>query len=227
MFLVEQPGDPAVVLVEGDDGLGEEHDIGVPLHQLILQRDELDLLDEVHLLADPALGVGAEIASVLDEEGVIADHGHRPRVVVHVFHALDVLDHHEVACLETVRRTGCHSSPFLVGDIADADLRKLYARVEHLPLLSEISGEQPEEAELNGEHDHCLRVLLRAYELINGHDSSDIIDIAKDNNVVLQAFLLRYFGIELIHVNFVIEPMAQLYQVVSPGLLAHVILAVV
>lgn len=126
-----------------------------------------------------------------------------------------------------MRRTSGHPPSFLVGDIADAYLWKLNTRVEHLPLLPEIRGKQPEETQLDGKHDHCLCVLLRADELINRHDSSNIIYIAEDNHIVFQAFLLRYFSVELIHVYLVIEPMAQLYQVVSSRLLAHTIPAVV
>jgi hypothetical protein len=199
----------------------------MPLHQLVLERSEAYLFHQVYFLADAALGVCPEVARILHEERVLRDDGDRSRVVVDILHALHILDHHEIASLEPMGRAGGHSPPFLIGDIADADLGKLHSRVEHLPLLPKISGKQAKEAQLEGVHDHSLGILLRADELVDGHHPAYIVDIAEDDHIVLQAILLTDLRIQLVHVHLVVEPVAQLDQVIGSRLLPDIVLPVV
>ena len=120
----------------------------MPFHQLVLQRSEAYLFDQVYFLADSSLGVCAKVARILHEERILGDDGDRPCIIIDILHALHILDDHKIASPVPMWRAGGHSPPFLIGDIADADLGKLHARVKHLPLITKIGGKQSKEPHL-------------------------------------------------------------------------------
>lgn len=122
---------------------------------------------------------------------------------------------------------GGHSSPLLIGDVADTYLRKLYSRVKHLPIFSEICGKQSEETQLQGIHDHCLCIFLRPDKFVNAHHPANVIDIAKDDDIVLETILLSNFRVQLIDIDLVVQPMAQLDEVIRACLFPDIVLPIV
>jgi len=103
-----------------------------------------------------------------------------------------------------------HLTSLIIGNSFDINFGKLDAGVEHLPLIPKISDEQPKISQLYGIHNHCFRILLRSYKFINTHYPPDIVDITKNDNIVLQAILLRYLSIQFINIDFIIETMTDL-----------------
>lgn len=126
-----------------------------------------------------------------------------------------------------MRRESCDLPSLIIGNRFDINFGKLNPRVEHLPLIPEISDKQSKVAKLYGIHDDGLRILLRPHKLIDAHYPPDIIDITKNDDIVLQTILLSYLSVQLIHIDFVIQTMTNFDQVIRPRLLTHVLLAIV
>jgi hypothetical protein len=109
-------------------------------------------------------------------------------------------------------RTTCGNfTPLLIGDLVDIYLWKLYAWVEHFPLVSEISCKQSKKAELYSKHQHGLGVLLGSNRFINRHNPTNIVYIAEYDNVVFQTVFFAYLGVKFIDIDFVIKSVAQFY----------------
>ena len=124
-------------------------------------------------------------------------------------------------------RQGGDLPSLIISNRFDINLGKLYPRVEHLPLFAKVSHKQPKVPQLYGIHDDRLRILLRPHKFVDTHYPPDIIDITKNDDIVLQTVLLSYLSVQLIHIDFVIQTMTDFDQVVRSRLLTHVLLAVV
>lgn len=96
------------------------------------------------------------------------------------------------------------SAPFFIGYCFDIDLGKLNTGVEHLPFIAEVSDQQAKKSKLYRVHDDSFGVFLRPDELVDSHDSSNIVDITKDNDVVLQTVLLSDLRVDLLHIDLII-----------------------
>lgn len=119
-----------------------------------------------------------------------------------------------------------HPALLGIGDALDGDPGQLLATVIHVPLLAEIGDHDARVAELTGVHDNSLLLLLPD-SLINGDDAPQVVDITEHQDIVFQASLLGYLGVDLIHVDLVVEPMAHLDQVVGSGFAPNCVLRVV
>lgn len=80
----------------------------------------------------------------------------------------------------------------------------------HVPLLPEITHQNTRVTELAGV-EHNTFLLLLSDCLIDADDSTQVVDVAEDENIVLEAGLLSDLRVEFIYVDFVIESMAHLY----------------
>ena len=85
---------------------------------------------------------------------------------------------------------GCrYPASLFVTYMPDVNFRELYSRVKHLPLLPKVSDKKAKEAKLDGIHNNSFWIFLSPYEFVNADDSSNIIDVAEDNNIVFETVL--------------------------------------
>lgn len=175
---------------------------------MIFKRNELYLLHKVHFFTDSSFCVGSKISCIFDKEGVITYYSNRPCIIVYIFHPFDVFNHNKISSFKAMRRPCCYSPFLFICYVANANLWKLYSWIKHFPFFTEVSRKQSKESKLQSIHNNCLWILLRSYKFINAHNSTNIVDIAKDDNIILQAIFFIDLSIKFIHVNFIIEAMA-------------------
>lgn len=86
-----------------------------------------------------------------------------------------------------MRTYSTNFSFLLIRDIAYINFRKLNTRVKHFPIITKVSGKQSKKSKLHCHHNNSFRIPLRSNKLINTHDSSNIINIAEDDDIVFKA----------------------------------------
>lgn len=79
--------------------------------------------------------------------------------------------------------------------------------MKHIPFLPEIGHHDSRVAELAGIHQHNLLFLL-SEDLVDGHNPTQVIDIAEDDHIVFQAGFLRDLRVHAIHTHAVVQTVA-------------------
>jgi len=144
------------------------------------------------------------MTSILNVKGILVDDGNWSSIEIHIFHALDILDHYKISSIVLMGNYCSNSTSLFVSYVRYSYFRKFYPRVKHFPLLSEVCHKKAEKSHLNSHHNYSFWILLGTNSFIDAHDSSDIVDVAEDNYIIFQAILLTDLCIELINIYFII-----------------------
>lgn len=172
-------------------------------------------MDKINFLTHTSFYILAKISCIFNQEIILIYNSNRSCIRIYIFHALNVMDSHEVSCLIIVWCCSCYFSSLCRSNFGDVNLRKILSRMIHFPLLSKIIYDQTIESHLSTIQYNSFCLFLCPNKFINTNDSTKIPDITKDNNIIFETIFLSNLSIDFINVNFIIKFVTHLNQMVS------------